>query len=195
MIDSVKARTPVLALILFVFSAGQAFAESAKVVVVPLGGSDVSEQQFKEQHVWSGLVAITGAKGSTGLYTSTRTETGKYTVEPNLDGFDIPYVGSESSPAVTATISGGASGTGRTVRRSGATVWQSNGKITRYVFRFETYDGSNALTDSAFTFFIKFPEPNPPVAAASELDAVSALPEGAVCETVEELTTCVIGEN
>ena len=39
MINSVKARTPILALVLFVFSIG-AYAQTPKVVVVPLGGYD-----------------------------------------------------------------------------------------------------------------------------------------------------------
>jgi len=37
MINFVKARTSILALILFVFISGQAFADPAKIVVIPLG--------------------------------------------------------------------------------------------------------------------------------------------------------------
>lgn len=59
-----------------------------KVVVIPLGGGDVTTQQFNAQHVWPGIVHSDGSKETMGLFTFTRNSTGNYTVTLNLDGFD-----------------------------------------------------------------------------------------------------------
>lgn len=45
MINLVKARTPILALILFVFSIG-AYAQTTKVVVIPMGDSGINYAKF-----------------------------------------------------------------------------------------------------------------------------------------------------
>lgn len=64
MINSVKARTPILALILFVFAVGYTFA--AKVVVVPLGGDSQPAgmvSAFNSETCPTGWTEFTNARG------------------------------------------------------------------------------------------------------------------------------------
>jgi hypothetical protein len=57
MIKSVKARTPVLALILFVFAVGYTVAATNKVVIVPLG-SEVNNLVLPERDLRSFVVSV-----------------------------------------------------------------------------------------------------------------------------------------
>ena len=64
MINSIKARTPLLALILFVFAIGYTFA--AKVVVVPLGGDSMPSgmvSSFNKKACPAGWKKYTKAQG------------------------------------------------------------------------------------------------------------------------------------
>jgi hypothetical protein len=108
MINSIKVRTPILALILFMLTAGQAFAAD-KVVVVPLMGSDVTRQEFNElkqqlnqQITWSGRVWADGQKAVEGQYTSQKIDTGEYRVSINVAHLDLL----PAFPVPSANLSG-----------------------------------------------------------------------------------------
>jgi len=147
MIKSAKARTSVIALILFIFSTSHLFAQN-KVVVVPFGGVDgVPAEEINLHHMWSGSVFGDGAIRQAGLYTFTRSSTGTYNVSLDVTGFDIPStVNSQSNfPIPTAIIEFG--DPGDSIRIGGRSVGSTSGIVTSASFSVYTYTSANVLAD------------------------------------------------
>ena len=179
-----KLHAPIAALALYVFAVGYTFAEN-KVVVIPMGGGGITDEEFQSQFMWVGRV-YSNIKAGTGLFDVEHTGTGYYKVNLNIDNISV------SSYAVP-TVSLFGINTGF-VRVSSVGTSSSGGDITGIYFRVRTYDTTYTAADRNFSFHAKHQDPNPLTPAASQSVGMSALSEGEVCETVGEVTTCTIGE-
>lgn len=179
MINSIKTRTPILALILFVFGIGNVFAAD-KVVVIPMGG-DVSAKEFNQQHMWSGTVNADGTKRQTGLYTVENTSAGTYKVTLNVTGFEAPpeYV----IPTVSIYFGVG----GDSIRISGRGRTVKSGIMTSADFGVNTYNSSHIKENKTFFFHARFPEPD---ATATAGAAQSERYNSDNCTTERETVTC-----
>jgi hypothetical protein len=87
MINSVKARTPILALILFVFAVGYTFAAN-KVVVIPLGGPDA------EIHLWDEYLPTLSATSTANNHSVESTRSGRWLITTSLGSYTLRCTGS-----------------------------------------------------------------------------------------------------
>ena len=100
MINSIKSRTPILALILFVFAVGYTFA--AKVVVIPLG-ADTAPQSFAKSVTDSGLI-LTGSAQAVVTISMTAPVNGQVTVHSRTLA---QHDGADGSDVICGIESGG----------------------------------------------------------------------------------------
>ena len=94
MIKLVKARTPILAFILFVFAVGSAIAQN-KIIVIPMAAEDVPKQALPLAYGYVLSDSTPSIDSGYGVTSVTRPSTGKYVVT-----IDERWAG---RPAVIAT--------------------------------------------------------------------------------------------
>jgi len=118
MINSVKARTPILTLILFVFAVGYTVAATNKVVVIPIAGDSTDPAIIQDltdriaalestQPLAYALIAVGGtALSSYGIAGVTNTEAGLFvvTLDKAVSGYPVVVATSLASTPVTEVI-------------------------------------------------------------------------------------------
>ncbi len=140
-----------------------------------------TRQAMLNDKVWSALVSSTGAKSTTGPFTSSRSAVGSYNVTFQLTAFAVPYLDFFNYTVTPRCAGASANVTGRSSVSSTSTISQS-ASIT-------VTDAAGAALDCAFFVMgvSSDPDAGSPVLPLAARDARP----GVACSSDGELTTCV----
>jgi hypothetical protein len=140
--------------------------------------------------VWVARVSGNGAKSGTGPFTSTRVETGHYSVSFNVADFDLPLT--DQSPRLTITTSC----VGHTASVGFAFVSSTTVNMTSFGASYFVRDHNNTAKDCAASIHVKFSDPDTgsPIGTLSTERAATPppIPESATCTTDGDTTTCTV---